>query len=276
MTENLFISWSGDMSRAIAEALRGWLPSVIQAVRPWLSATDMEKGVRWAGELSDKLEETSFGIICLTPNNLRAPWLLFEAGALSKKVENARVCPYLVGVEGKDIEGPLTQFQFTKAEKDDTADLLRTINGILGDFALSEKQLEKSFEVWWPKLEEQLHDILKGGGEQAAPPKRSQEEILEEILSIVRSQTRYLEEQQRQAKWNDVLNLFEGSRSSHFPNRLSTLRERSGLEVSQSTVDELLRRNRTFSDVAKRIIEKQEEGKAVKAAEPGKKEDQES
>lgn len=204
MTDNLFISWSGSMSQAVAAALRDWLPSVIQAVKPWLSSADLEKGVRWSTVLSEKLERTDVGIICLTPDSLGAPWMLFEAGALSKSVQNARVFPYLVGIESRNVKGPLTQFQLTRADKDDTAKLLSSINGVLGDSALSEKQLEKSFEVWWPVLEEQLRDILKAGGEQAAPPKRSQEEILEEILSIVRGLAREQEEQQREAEMGRI------------------------------------------------------------------------
>jgi hypothetical protein len=32
------------------------------------------------------------GIICLTPTSLNSHWLLFKAGALSKRVEKGRAC----------------------------------------------------------------------------------------------------------------------------------------------------------------------------------------
>jgi len=52
----VFISWSGDRSRAMAEALQEWLRLVIQAVEPWIS-TEMRKGVKWNPEMSTKLED---------------------------------------------------------------------------------------------------------------------------------------------------------------------------------------------------------------------------
>src|ERR1039457_7341444 len=82
----IFLSWSGDRSLAVATALRDWLPSVIQAVRPWISSTDIDKGSRWASEIASQLQECSIGIICVTPENRESSWLLFESGALSKSI----------------------------------------------------------------------------------------------------------------------------------------------------------------------------------------------
>ncbi len=62
----VFISWSGEQSRIVAEALRDWLPDVIQAIEPFLSSHDIPKGARWGLELAHELEGTSVGIICLT------------------------------------------------------------------------------------------------------------------------------------------------------------------------------------------------------------------
>ncbi|WP_165788483.1 hypothetical protein [Stutzerimonas stutzeri] len=39
----VFISWSGDMSREIGEALRTWIPGVIQQVKPYFTPNDIEK-----------------------------------------------------------------------------------------------------------------------------------------------------------------------------------------------------------------------------------------
>lgn len=94
---NVFISWSGERSRWVADALRDWLPAVLQSVKPWMSA-DIKKGTRGQTTISDKLDKVKVGIVCLTPENLQEPWILFEAGALSKAVDkNSYVCTYLLG-----------------------------------------------------------------------------------------------------------------------------------------------------------------------------------
>lgn len=81
----IFISWSGERSRTVAEALHQWLADVLHVVEPWLSAADIEKGSKWAQAVTGELERASFAVLCLTPENLTAPWLLFEAGATFEK-----------------------------------------------------------------------------------------------------------------------------------------------------------------------------------------------
>ena len=183
----VFISWSGERSREIANVLRDWLPNVIQAVKPWMSAADIDKGTRWSSDIAVQLEGAKVGIICLTPENLEAQWILFEAGALSKTLEKTYVCPYLFQVEPTDIKGPLVQFQHTKATKDDTRKLLHTINKALVDEALDDTKLDKSFDIWWPELDKNLKSITDV---QTKREERSEREILEEILELVREQTR--------------------------------------------------------------------------------------
>ncbi len=124
----VFISWSGTRSHAIARALHGWLPQVINALRPWLSSTDIDKGARWSQDISARLNNAKAGIICLTPNNLSSPWILFEAGALSKSIDASYVCTFLVELEPAAVAQPLAQFQATRAEKDDVLRLLKTLN----------------------------------------------------------------------------------------------------------------------------------------------------
>ena len=183
----VFISWSGDRSRKVAEALRDWLPSVIQSVSPFISS-DIEKGSRWADDLATHLGNAQFGLICLTQDNLEAPWLLFEAGALSKSIDNSRVVPYLYGVSQAQIEGPLAQFQAAHATKDSTLDVIESINEASGEDRLEPTRLGKAFETWWPHLETTLDSIPETAEE--APPSRADRDILEEILGLCRQMLR--------------------------------------------------------------------------------------
>lgn len=182
----VFLSWSGNRSKAVAEAFSDWLGKVIQALDPWMSV-DIEKGARWSAEIADRLENSHVGIICVTPENLNAPWLLFEAGALSKNTR-AHVCTFLLSVAPANVEPPLGQFQHTIFDKDDVFKLVATINQRVAraeEKALQDKDLAEVFSTYWPKLEEKLKAIQTAGSPpaQAVRPER---EILEEMLEIVR------------------------------------------------------------------------------------------
>ena len=184
----VFISWSGDRSEKVAEALRDWLPSVIQSIEPFMSASDIEKGTRWSAEIGVHLEKAQFGLICLTEENLEAPWLLFEAGALSKSIDNSRVVPYLYGVTPTQLQGPLAQFQAALASEEATLEVVKSINAASGEGALEPTRLDSTFSTWWPQLKEKLDSIPETT--EQAPPSRSERDILEEILRLSRQMSR--------------------------------------------------------------------------------------
>ena len=189
----VFLSWSGQRSAAIARALREWLPTVIQAVEPWMSESNIDKGARWSSEIAGQLEAAQVGIMCLTPDNISSPWLHFEAGALSKALQKSRVCTYLLGIEPTDLGWPLAMFQATRANEKETKQLLVTINKALEGAALPAERLDRTFERWWPELKDQIEKAPQG--ETAARTSRSDRELLEEILELQRD--RRVEEQAR-------------------------------------------------------------------------------
>jgi hypothetical protein len=200
----IFLSWSGPLSKQIALALREWLPNVIQAIDPWMSAEDIEKGSRWSSLLAKELATTKAGIVCLTPDNSHSPWLNFESGALSKAVEETMVCPYLLHLKPSDLKGPLTQFQMSEANKEDTRKMIATLNGG-SEKPLAEKKLLEAVEMWWPKLEARLIAIPS-----TVPPentRRTTDDMLEEVLGIVRDQSRTYQDIfsiVQQMQWKDV------------------------------------------------------------------------
>ncbi len=155
----VFISWSGDTSHKIARILRDWLPTVIHYVEPWVSSEDIKKGERWSLELSKQLDETSIGIICIDNSNINSPWLNFEAGALSKSLDNSKVIPILFGVTPADIKGPISQFQFTLFDKDDFYKLIKSINNISESQKIDSERLIRLFEVAWIGLVTSLSNI---------------------------------------------------------------------------------------------------------------------
>lgn len=183
----VFLSWSDQTSHRVALILRDWLPSVIQSVVPYVSSEDIDKGARWSTDIAKELEDSAFGILCVTKENLHAPWLTFEAGALSKKLDKAYVSPFLFDIKRSEINGPILQFQSTIFEKEDIRKLVKTINKACGEEQLKEERLDKTFEVWYPNLEDELSKIQPSIKEVAVKKAdKGHQEILEEILELTR------------------------------------------------------------------------------------------
>lgn len=184
----IFISWSGERSRFVAETLRDWIPCVIQSAKPWISSKDIFAGEDWNKEIDEKLGELKFGIICLTPENLQAPWIHFEAGSLSCKIKDKTlVCPYLVNLEPEEVAPPLSRFQLVKANREGTLKIIESINRAIGENSLDKHFLDETFNLWWPKLEEKLRNLAPIGKEYISRSERSEKDILIEILDIVRN-----------------------------------------------------------------------------------------
>jgi len=152
----VFVSWSGQASHDVAKALKDWLPNVIQAVDVFLSSEDIAKGSQWFHELGTVLDESGFGVLCLTRDNLSAPWILYEAGALGKRFEQTRVVPLLINLQPMDLSGPLSHFNAALLDREEIGKLVASINAELGAEKLTDKQREKAFQTWWPDLEQAL------------------------------------------------------------------------------------------------------------------------
>lgn len=186
MATKVFISWSGDLSKKLGEAVRNWLPAVLQYVKPYFSPDDIEKGAKWNSEIAKELETSNVGVICLTQDNADKPWILFESGALSKSLEKGRVCTLLFNLDAADVKGPLTSFQATKFVRDDFKRLVATINSTAEEAKLETSVLDNVFDMWWPRLEEQVTEILMTHEKGTKRERRPERDILEEILELSR------------------------------------------------------------------------------------------
>lgn len=170
----------------MGETFSNWIPSVLQFVKPYFTPDDIEKGSRWSSEIAKELQESQIGIIVLTRDNLLNPWIMFEAGALSKQLEKSKICPILFGLENTDLIGPLVQFQATSFTKGDMKKLIKTINNACDDNKLEDRVLGDVFEMWWPKLEEQISSVIGKKREKEDTTIRSERDLIEEILSLTR------------------------------------------------------------------------------------------
>jgi len=165
----VFISWSGERSKAVAEALHHVLQCAMPQVEFIVSSRDLLPGTHWFEKLSEWLNRSHMAIICLTPENLHAPWVMFEAGAVSRAVGKSLVIPYAFGIPIDRIGLPLSGFHGLRADRDGTKGLFEGINKAFKK-PISEDNLNEVFDTWWPALNKSILAIheLPPSAEQTA------------------------------------------------------------------------------------------------------------
>lgn len=181
----VFISWSGERSGGLAKALKEWFPLVLDNLTLWLSKADLQAGDRWSIEIAKELEASNFGLLCITRENLNAPWILFEAGALAKSMQDGRVIPLLLDVDFKEITGPLAQFQSKKFDSSGMKELVLSLNNVCPN-SVPEHTVERRFDALWADLEKQVANIPKAKSASPSKQSRPQGDILEELVAGIR------------------------------------------------------------------------------------------
>lgn len=231
---NVFLSWSGDRSRQVALDFRKWLKPVLQVAEPWMSDVDIDKGSVSIRVIGQALETCKVGVVFLAPDNLQAPWINFEAGAVAKTVrEDARLFTFLLdGLRPSDVIGPLQQFQHTLPAVKDVKKLVLDMAQPL-EADLTGDALGDAFDGQWSRFESTLRNSPASA---AKVPHRTDRELLEEILGLVRAAA-----QARVTPWEMFTREYKG--------RHSTVAERSS-----PTDEEVLQRTlESFQNVARTL-----------------------
>lgn len=181
----IFISWSGDLAKEVTKVLRTWLPKMFDHLDPWASEVDIDAGTRGLNEIQDRLNASAFGIIVVTAENMNKPWLNFEAGALSKSLggDPTRVVPLLVNFDDVyQLQGPISQFQAIKLNKEGMSRLCRSIATVIG---LDPLTIDSRFEWAWESLELAVEKARNNAGEQPELPEVSDTQLLKTLLATV-------------------------------------------------------------------------------------------
>lgn len=182
----VFISWSGN-TKAVAQAIYNCFPSLFDDAKPWIS-TENRSGSIWLPEIDKQLSDTDFGIVCVSKQNQGAPWLNYEAGALSRKVDAKRELMPVLLVDFDDtveVTGPLTGFQMKFATLDDFFSIMKDLNESELGPGIDNDILRLRVELIWPSIEAEVQKI-KGGNESQAASKRTEDDKYEELLVTVR------------------------------------------------------------------------------------------
>jgi hypothetical protein len=197
-----------------------------------MSERDIEAGQQWNAQISSRLKETDFGIICLTPENPTAPWLLFEAGALAKALDAARVVQLLLGLKKADLSFPLARFQAVEADRDGFFALASAVNTSLPEGHLDKTLLNNIFNGLWPSMEGNLNRLHETSDDSPNPSQRTDREVLEDVLPSVRALQRNAgitapstSEQFRFRDWED-----------HFISGVNLANERGGSETNNEAL----------------------------------------
>lgn len=205
----IFLSWSKIRSGKLAEIFSDWLPNVLQYVDIYLSSDpeSLGMGERSFSNIQQNLEESSFGLIFVTPENIDSPWINFEAGALSKKMD-AKVVPILYESNLLMLDkGPLKQFQSAKdLSKKNIYDLIKSINNSKESHKIKEDRLETIFEKWWPDLEQKVNNIPDVSKDKSSKKEPSSDELIKEIYNKVSKQDEFIKRQSNFNKQRPSIN----------------------------------------------------------------------
>ena len=155
----VFISWSLPRSQYIASQLHDWFRTYMYPDVTGFISREIGGGQRWAPEVAKQLSACNFGVLCVTPENKDRPWLLYEAGALSRDPDQSRLFPYLYGLENDALGDPLAQFQGAGADRDGTWALVLALNAFLRENRRDMDTLRRAFDHNWPQLHSALQRV---------------------------------------------------------------------------------------------------------------------
>lgn len=160
----IFISWSGKNSKKIAMELKEMLEKKVFAstdLECFVSTVDIASGDDWWNKINKELKKCKQGILCVTKENIKAPWIFFEAGALVAR--DVPTIPLLFNcsinsLEGSPIKGKqcidfYDQYQFLK--------MICDINNSMKLLPLEKSQLNSIAKEAYEELKKELNPTLK-------------------------------------------------------------------------------------------------------------------
>jgi len=150
----VFVSWSGERGRKLAEATSRWLPSVVPGVEPWIS-TEIRKGALWPSELLRSLDAADAAILCVTGEGSSSPWLTFESGMFcsARITERPVACLSLGAPRSAFAATPVGLFPVFGTAVEDLVGLVRHLLGGGG------QDLSARVHASWPRIDDLLRRI---------------------------------------------------------------------------------------------------------------------
>ncbi len=156
--ERVFLSWSGEPSRELAEALAEGMHTLSDRLEPWLSE-NLDPGVEWASALIPQIRKARLAILCLTHRNVNAPWIAFETGAYYTSRLKEGVIPFLLDFEPKELAFPLGLFQSLSADENGARALFVRVGKLVEIDADAVEEILVG--TIWPQLRDRM-EVIRG------------------------------------------------------------------------------------------------------------------
>lgn len=150
----VFISWSGPNSKEFAKGLKQLLVQSVFAgsdLQCFVSDEGIISGNHWWEKIKTELRTCKLGILCITKENLYAPWVYFEAGAMI--AQEVPVIPLLVSCSLKALATtPLNGIQAIEFyDQKKFMKMLKDINSIM-NYGYPESQIDTLGKDAYTKL----------------------------------------------------------------------------------------------------------------------------
>jgi len=200
----VFISWSGELSKAFAEELARWLPKVFPDLHPFVSSLDIDSGEIWLTRMAAELKDTAIGIICITRKNMDSNWIMFESGAIFKSLGEANIFPILINLSLSGFRLPLSAFQAIESTKPGFTKLIQGLAKV-SSATMTEDELLQKLERHWPEIQTAKHRLLTDDFRE----RNGWDHIAEELLLPV------IYSQVMKSEWDNIFTCFNSVRDQN-------------------------------------------------------------
>lgn len=166
----IFLSWSGDISKKIAEIFKQMLEDCFsEKISVFMSSKDISLGTNGIDTIFNALTQSDICIAIITPINTNAPWITFEAGVVvgsSKKCDinsKKRIIPLFFGNIDmqKFNRNPLHNYQYAHASLDKINEICIDIAKKLSynDIIKTVKQIEMKTSKYFSDMDKIAEQI---------------------------------------------------------------------------------------------------------------------
>nr|WP_315184400.1 toll/interleukin-1 receptor domain-containing protein [uncultured Albidiferax sp.] len=170
-TPAIFISFSGNRSRAFSRWLYRWLRKAMPGTVAYF-ADEPHPGVDWLGHILESMAECNWVIACVTEDNVNSAWINFELGLASSGDRDDRYIIILtLGIIPNDLPFPMRlmgAFEFSQER-------ITSVFGVIARTTSFDKSVVEQFvSEHWAEMLNEATPFLTGSDYPSAPMAQSE------------------------------------------------------------------------------------------------------